>query len=198
LILGLTGGLGSGKTLVTDVFVALGARLVDADMIAREVLSPKSETLTEIIAEFGEDLLRPGGVLNRKRLAGIVFNDAEKLMRINAITHPPIIRIMRERIKELQEGDPDALILVDAPLLIEVGMDKEVDAIVVVYATEADRIKRIIRRDALSEAEIRQRFAAQIPLEDKIKYAKYVIDNSGTIEECRETAEELFNELQKG
>ena len=149
MIIGLTGAVASGKSLVADEFEKLGARVIDADIIAREVLSPGEEQFNQVVEEFGTKILTEDGEIERLKLAEIVFNDCEKLTRLNQITHPEIIKRILVRIEEIRAEDPEVLIVLDAPLLIEVGLHEKVDRVVVVYVDDSTLIERIVERDKL-------------------------------------------------
>jgi dephospho-CoA kinase len=180
--IGLTGGIASGKSVVSRVLEGLGVGVVDADRLAREVVVPGSEGLTEVVRTFGEGVLAPDGSLDRDKLGAIVFADEQARKALQAITHPRIGRLSAERIAALQQG-PSPYVVYDAPLLVEVGAHRGFAALIVVAASEATQAKRLAARDGLSEAECKQRIAAQLPLARKVEVADYVIDNDGTLAE---------------
>ncbi len=198
MIVGLTGGVASGKSLVSGELKRLGAHIIDADRISREILHAGSPAYLEITGAFGEGVLNADGTIDRKALARIVFADRGKLALLNRITHPPIIEEIRARIKALIERFADPLIVVDAALLIEAGLNKEMSKVIVVYADEEKQIKRMIERDHLSVEEAMARINAQMPLARKIKYADYVIDNNGSVEDTRRFVRELYVKLDRG
>lgn len=195
MIIGLTGAVASGKTLVATEFKRLGAKVIDADVIAREVLQPGEETCGKVVEEFGEKILTAGGEIDRARLGKIVFNDCESLKRLNQLTHPEIIRRIEERIKEIVEKETGRLIVLNAPLLIEVGLHTKMDRVVVVYADEEKLVERIVARDKIPREEALKRLACQMPLKEKIEYADHVIYNSSTREEAIEQAGRIFKEF---
>ncbi len=197
MIIGLTGAIASGKSLVADEFEKLGAEIIDADIIAREVIRPGEETFKTVVAEFGDAILTDSGEIERAVLADIVFNDCDKLTRLNQITHPEIIKRILDRIDEIRSESPDALIVLDAPLLIEVGLHEKVDRVVVVYVDEPTLVERIVERDNLDPKEAAKRLSCQMPLKDKIEYADHVIYNKVTIEETLKQVGEIFADLSE-
>jgi dephospho-CoA kinase len=179
-VFGLTGGYGSGKSSVAARLRWRGLPVIDADELAREVVLPGSEGLAAIVAEFGRGVLG-GGVLDRRALAAIVFADPAARERLNAITHPRVHGLRLERQRALAAaGEP--LVCYEVPLLYENGLEHELAPVVVVGTLEALQIERAMQRDRHSEAEVRARLAAQLPLADKLARADYVIDNSGSRE----------------
>jgi dephospho-CoA kinase len=197
LIIGLTGGVASGKSLVAAEFERLGACVIDADVIAREVLCPGQAPFDMLIDAFGEEILAPDKTVDRSVLAEIVFNDCAKLTTLNQITHPEIIHRILERIKEIRSEDPDVLIVLDAPLLIEVGLHEKVDRVVVVYVDEETLVERIVERDKLDPKDAVKRLACQMPLKEKIEYADHVIYNKATIEETLKQVADIFANLSE-
>jgi dephospho-CoA kinase len=195
LIIGLTGGVASGKSLVAAEFEKLGACVIDADVIAREVLCPGEEPFNMVVDEFGKGILTKDGNVDRAVLAEIVFNDCAKLTTLNQITHPEIIKRILDRIEEIRSEDPDVLIVLDAPLLIEVGLHEKVDRVVVVYVDEETLVERIVERDKLDPKEAVKRLACQMPLKEKIEYADHVIYNKATIEETLKQVGDIFADL---
>ncbi len=197
MVVGLTGGIASGKTFVSNELKRLGAHIIDADVIAREIVEPGRPALAEIVKEFGTGILKADGTLDRKALAGIVFSDKEKLQILNGITHPRIIERTKALIDEIESAHEDPLIVVDAAVLIEAGIHGSVDEVVVVLISEEEQLKRLINRDGLTEDEARKRVASQLPLKEKAGYADYVIDNNNSPEETLKCVQELFLSLTK-
>jgi len=193
MIVGLTGGIATGKSLVSAEIKRLGATVIDADVIAREIVEPGKPAYNEIIEAFGEKILNPDATLNRKALGDIVFCNKEALAILNRITHPRIRQRIRE---EIARAGDDELIVVDIALLIEMGFKDEVDSIIVVYADEERQIERVLRRNGLTREEARQRLSCQIPVKEKLGYADYVIENNGNIESAVEQAREVFRALK--
>ncbi len=180
--IGLTGGIASGKSSVAKTLIAQGVGLVDADQLAREVVQPGTDGLAEVVATFGEQVLAADGSLDREKLAARVFDDDEARKKLQAITHPRIGRLSAERLAELHASDA-IYVVYDAPLLVEVGAHKGMDALIVVAADVETQVARVIARDGASEEDARKRIAAQYPLERKVDVADYVIDNSGSLEQ---------------
>lgn len=196
MIVGLTGGVASGKSLVTGEFRRLGALVVDADVIAREVVEPGSPVFRALVEEFGPGSTNPDGTLNRGYVAAEAFSDREKLKRLNRITHPPIRRKIEEEIRRLELAHPGGVIVVDAALLIENGLHEKVDRVVVVYATESDQVERLVAREGMTPEEALRRLASQMPLGEKTRCADYVIDNTGDREATLAKARAVFDELR--
>ena len=189
-VLGLTGGIGSGKTMVGAMFTELGAELIDADQMAREVVEPGQPALDEIVTSFGRDILLPDGRLDRRTLAGIVFADASARARLNAITHPRIRERMDAAIAARR--DRAGVLIVDIPLLFENLRTGVVEKVIVVWVDPQTQMRRLIERGGLTEEEAHQRIAAQMPLDEKRRLADYVIDNRGTPAETRRQVEAIL------
>jgi dephospho-CoA kinase len=187
MIVGLTGGIASGKSLVAAMLGEMGARVIDADQVAREVAAPGSDALREIAARFGGGVLRPDGSLDRAAMAAKIFSDPEARAALNAIMHPRIRARIAERIREIRAADPDAIVVVEIPLLLEGSGPPAypLDGIVVVFVEEPVQMRRLTERDRLGEEEARQRLRSQRPLREKVPEATWVIDNSGTPERTR-------------
>lgn len=181
IIVGLTGSFGSGKTTVAGLFKSSGARIIDADSIAHGLIKPKNPIYKKIINAFGRDILNKNKTINRNKLAKLVFNNKDLLERLNKIMHPEIIRIIREKLK----AAPAGIIILDAPLLIEKGLEKIADKVIVVTISREKQIERIRRKTDLKRQDILKRINAQIPLSHKVRLADFLIDNSGTIEETK-------------
>jgi dephospho-CoA kinase len=189
-VLGLTGGIGSGKSLVALMFAQLGADVIDADQLARDVVEPGQPALQEIVATFGRDVLRPDGRLNLGKLAGIIFADNSARAKVNAITHPRIRERMEAEVAERGSG-PGVLIL-DIPLLYESARADTVEKVIVVWVDPETQLRRLHERDGLTSDEARQRVAAQMPLDAKRARADHVIDNSGSRENTRRQVEVIY------
>lgn len=184
LIIGLTGGVATGKSTVASMLAELGARVVDADVIARQVVEPGKPAWRGLLENYGIHILQDDGTLNRRALGRLVFGNLEELARLNQITHPHILEAIHEQMEALRrEGAP--VVVLDVPLLFETGLDKQVDAVWVVTATREQQLERLEHRDDLSPDEAEMRLAAQMPLEEKARRAQVVIDNAGTIEDTR-------------
>jgi dephospho-CoA kinase len=178
LLVGLTGGLATGKSTVSEMLRALGCNVLDADVLAREVVEPGQPALAAIAEEFGRDVLLPDGTLDRKRLGAIVFADPARRQRVEAITHPAIRERFLARLAELQAQGFDGIVVWDAPVMIESGGYKNMDRLVVVVTDAATQRARALARDG-DPADAERKIASQMPLADKAALADYVIDNSG-------------------
>jgi dephospho-CoA kinase len=198
LRIGLTGGIGSGKTLVARLFKEFGAAIVDADAIAREVGAPGGPAYEGIVSAFGPAVVHADGTLDRKALGDRVFTDAAARRRLNALTHPHIRRRMAEEASRLGSVPGVEVIVLDIPLLLETtdGRDLGLDGIVVVDADDDVRVGRLVARDGFSEADARRRLAAQMPLREKVARADWVIDNNGTPDHTREQVRALWETLR--
>ncbi|MBX6395503.1 MAG: dephospho-CoA kinase [Alicyclobacillaceae bacterium] len=195
MIVGLTGGIASGKSTVSRMFAELGARVVDADRVAREVVEPGTPALAELVETFGKEILLPDGTLDRAKLGGMVFGHPERLARLNAIVHPRVRARMAELTREMLAEDPAAVVLWDVPLLIEGGLVEAVDVCVLVYVPQSVQLVRLMERNGLSRDEAMKRIQSQMPLEDKREYADYIIDNSQDIANTRRQVERVWWEL---
>lgn len=192
-IIGLTGGIGAGKSTVSDYLVSLGYHVLDADKISREIVEPGSDALIELVSVFGREILLGDGSLNRKRLGKIVFSDPEKKAILDKLMHTRILEIIREKIILIQEeaehkpvdigslNNPfrEKVIFIDAALLYETGLDKEVGKVWVVDVDDEARINRIMERDGLTRTDIQGRMASQMAREEKNRRADEILDNSG-------------------
>ncbi len=194
MVLGVTGGIATGKSNVAGMFRALGAVVVSADELAREVVVPGAAALPKLVERFGESILLGDGTLNRKALAEIIFADPEARVALNAIMHPAIADLAEQRLWELSRGQ--GLVVYEAPLLFEAGAEGRVDAVLVVTADEQQQVRRLMARDEIGELAARARIAAQMPLAEKVRRADYVIDNSGTLLQAEAQVRELFGRLQ--
>lgn len=197
MILGVTGGIACGKSTVTELLRGEGATIVSADELAREVVSPGSPVLAELVAYFGTEIMRADGELDRPRLAAQIFADPAKRRELNRITHPAIAALAEVRLSELRrQGVP--LVIYEAPLLFEAGAEHRVDAVLVVSVSDREQLVRLMTRDNLSATDARARIAAQFPLAAKVARADYIIDNSGTLESTAAQVKALYRELLGG
>jgi dephospho-CoA kinase len=188
-VLGLTGGIGSGKSTVSQMFAEYGAEVVDADQIAREVVAPGQPALQAIKEAFGAAVIRPDGRLDRTRLGGLIFRDPQSRARLNAITHP---RIQERLQQEVEVRRPrDGLLVLDIPLLYETGRGDMVEAVIVVWVDRVTQLRRLIERTNLTANQAAQRLAAQMSLDEKRSRADYVIDNTGSLETTRQQVQEI-------
>jgi len=193
-VVGLTGGIASGKSMVARMFVELGARLVDADLLARQVVEPGKPAWGAIADHFGEGVLNPDRTLNREKLGEIIFRDPDERQVLNAITHPRIGAEMLDLIQRFQR-EGAAVVLIDAALLLESPATNWIRPVVVVTAEEEVRAERIMERDGLSREQALARIRSQMREDERKTRADYVIDNSGTLEELKRRVEEVWIEL---
>lgn len=192
--MGLTGGIGAGKSEVARRLVALGAVLIDGDAIAREVVRPGTEGLAAIVAEFGEGVLLPDGTLDRPGLGRVVFNDPEALKKLNAITHP----LIGQRSQELFDQAPqDGIVVYDMPLLTENNLASLHDAVIVVDVPVETQLRRLVELRGMTEQDARSRIAAQATREQRRAIADFVIDNTASLEELDARVSEIWAELEK-
>ncbi len=193
IILGLTGTFGSGKTTVAKFFRSFGAKIIDADKIAHEIIQPGSGVYKEIIRAFGKTIVRQDGTVDRRKLSNIVFGNKGLLRELNQITHPKIIRMIKKKIRSCRKK----IIVLDAPLLLEAGLRKLVDKLIVVKINQDKLIKRIQSKTSLNKTDILKRIHSQLPLQDKVRVADFVIDNNGTKDKTRKQAERMRRLLWK-
>ncbi|MED7925362.1 dephospho-CoA kinase [Nonomuraea sp. LP-02] len=192
LKIGLTGGIGSGKSEVSRRLAAHGAVVIDADKIAREVVEPGTAGLARVVAAFGEEVLRPDGALDREKLGSIVFADSQKLAVLNGIVHP----LVGERVAQLQADAPgDAVVVYDVPLLVENKLAPMYDVVIVVDAADEVRIRRLAEHRGMAETDAKARIAAQASREDRLAVADIVIANEGALEELDARVAEVWAEL---
>jgi dephospho-CoA kinase len=197
LLAGLTGGIATGKSTVSRLFVECGARLIDADVLAREAVAPGRPALQQIVESFGREVLRPDGTLDRDRLGKAVFGDPAQLEKLNAIVHPYVTVAQEQRSREIAGKEPHAVIVYDAALLIEAGAHKRMDKIIVVTADEQTQLARLKARDHLSAEEAGRRIATQMPLAEKAKVADYVIDGTLPMEQLRAEVRRIHDDLKR-
>ncbi|GEB51708.1 MULTISPECIES: dephospho-CoA kinase [Streptomyces] len=189
---GLTGGIGAGKSEVSRLFAGYGAVVVDADRIAREVVEPGTPGLAAVVAEFGEEVLTADGALDRPKLGSLVFGDDERRAALNAIVHP----LVGERSAELERAaGPDAVVVHDVPLLVENGLAPLYDEVVVVDASCATRLDRLVRLRGMDEQEARARMAAQASREERLAVADVVIDNDGPLAQLEPQVRRVWERL---
>ena len=191
IILGVTGSFGSGKTTVAGFFKTFGAEVIDADKLAHERIAPKGKCYKRIIAAFSEQILRSDETIDRSKLSGMVFDNKKLLKKLNKIVHPEVIREIKKRIKKSKTK----IIVLDVPLLIESGLEKLVDKLIVVKINRNEQIKRIKNKTSLSEKDILKRINSQIPLRVKERLADFVIDNSATAGITKEQVKTIWRSL---
>jgi dephospho-CoA kinase len=205
LKVGLTGGIAAGKSSVGEMFLALGARLVQADLISHALMSPGEAVYDEVVRHFGRGILNADGSVNRSKLAEIAFGSSsatgeKRIEELNRIVHPAVIRKQEEWMQEMGRQDPHAVAIVEAALILESGARERFDRLVVVTCNEEQRAVRFAARQKISlggaRQEVRRRMAVQLPDEEKIKAADYVIDNSGTLDQTRAQVEQVWQQLR--
>jgi dephospho-CoA kinase len=197
IIAGLTGGIASGKSTIAGFFRDAGARIFDADQIAREVVRRGTPAFDDIVSHFGEAIVQPDGEIDRKRLGDIVFNDSRRKIQLEAIVHPAVLARQAEWVDQIAANTPDAVVILDVPLLLEVGMEKDLDAVIVVYVPESVQLIRLMRRDGIDRQAARARIRSQMPIEEKRQRATIVIDNSGTLADSQSRTRVVLNRLRK-
>jgi dephospho-CoA kinase len=206
LKVGLTGGIASGKSIVGEMFVALGAQLIQADAIAHELMQPGETVYQEVVRHFGVAILNPDGTVDRARLAEAAFGSSgatqpSRIQELNRIVHPEVIRRQEEWMAEVGRANPQAIAIVEAALILEAGAANDFDRLVVVTCLPDQRIQRWAARVGVDEdtgrREVKRRMAAQFPDEEKIKAANYVIDNSGSLDETRKRVGLVYAELKR-
>ena len=194
-VIGLTGNIACGKTVVARMFEELGAKIIDADYIARLVVEPGEPAWKDILEKFGHEILNPDKTINRKKLGDVVFRDKEKREELNRLTHPRIIDKIKFMLEEYRKENVK-VVIVEAALIVEKGgMKPIISDLIVVTADEEAQIKRLIERDGISREEALTRIKAQMPVSEKVKFATYVIDNSRTLEETRKQVEEVWKKI---
>jgi dephospho-CoA kinase len=195
LKVGLTGGLACGKSFVGDELARLGCHLVRADELGHEVLEPGGEAFWPVVREFGKDILDEHDRIDRRRLAAAVFNNPERLEKLNALVHPPVVRREEELVSAFAASDPGGISVVEAAILIETGSYRRFHRIVLVRCAEEQQVARAVKRGATLE-EAMARIRRQMPLEEKQKFAHYVIDTSGAKEDTLRRTREVYEQLR--
>jgi len=196
LRVGLTGSIAVGKSFVSGVLAELGCRVLDADDTAREVVLPGSPALREVAAKFGSEILLSDGSLNRSKLGALVFADSDQRLTLNSILHPYIIAAQDKRLREWELEDPDGIAVVDAALMIESGGYKRFDKLIVVHCRAEVQLERAMIRNNLTREEAQARIAAQMPQEEKMKFADYLIDTSDGFDAARKTTADVYAKLR--
>ena len=197
LLIGITGGLATGKSAATRLLTEQGAVAFSADQAARAIMSPRSPTLAQVVRSFGSEVLLPSGELDRIRLAERVFIDAQRRETLNAITHPPILRLLRAQIDACRtDMSPDTIVVVEVPLLFETKMQAWFERIIVVTASLQVQVARLAERNLLDEADARRRIAAQMPLSEKTAKADFVLENQGSLPDLTRAIDMLWHDLR--
>jgi dephospho-CoA kinase len=197
LVLGITGGIGSGKGVATEYFRSRGCAIVDADEVARELTAPGTPLGARIVSEFGAEFMLCTGGLDRRKLAATVFRDPAATARLERITHPPIMAEVRRRLAELEAEGQTSIACLVAPLLLEVGWrrGRGVDRVLMMVADHDERVRRVAARDGLSRDEVEQRMARQMPAEAQRRHADWVVDTTGNRDEVHRQLEAIWDEL---
>lgn len=195
--LGITGGIASGKSTVTRTLKDLGAIVIDADEVAHRIIEPGQPAWQDIVDYFGPGVLDSNNYINRPLLGDIVFNDHEKLVMLNRFTHPRVIEYYRNTLAELAESDPDAIVVLEVPLLFESGMQNMCDEVWVVWLDEENHVRRLMERNNFDKETARNRIKIQMSLDEKARRADLVIDNTGKPGDVAETVKKHFTALQK-
>ena len=196
LRVGLTGGLASGKSFVGQALADAGCYLIEADQLGHEVLLPDGEAYAGVIGEFGREILDSTGLIDRKKLGRVVFDRPELLEKLNRLVHPPVFKREESMMAEIARRDPKAIVVVAAAILVETGSYKRFDRLIVVTCTLEQQIERAMKRGPYSREEVLARLSRQLPLEEKVLVADYVIDTSGTKENTLEQVRAVYNSLR--
>ena len=197
LLVAVTGGIASGKSAVSKMLEDLGAPIIDYDVSAREIVDPGKPAWKDIVACFGEHVLKEDRQIDRKKLSDIVFHDAKKRKQLECITHPRIIEEAARRADEIAVRNPNAILQVAVPLLVEINIQDKFDKVLVVYVSRETQIERLMKRDGITREAAESILKAQLPIDEKLRYADFVIHNEGTLEETRRQVEQVWKELEK-
>ncbi len=197
LLLGVTGGIASGKSSVSDMLSALGAPLIDFDLLARQVVAPGTQGYKDIVDYFGKQVLQGNGQLDRKKLSNIVFSDMEKRKKLESFTHPYIYDEFFKEIDQITQKQPDAIIQVSVPLLIELNLQFLFDKLLVVHVSPEIQARRLAERDGITISEAENIMKSQLPIGEKAGYADFAIDNEGTLEDTKKQVKEAWDSLIK-
>jgi len=197
LKVGLTGGLACGKTYVGEALAQCGCLLIQADELGHQVMEPGGEAYDGIMAEFGKEILTSDGRIDRHRLAALVFNQPDRLARLNRLVHPPVVRREEEMAAEYAVHEPRGIVVVEAAILVETGSYKRFDRLILVVCREEQQVERAMRRDGAVEADVRARLNRQMALDEKRKYADFVIDTSGEKEDTLRQTRAVYEALRR-
>ena len=198
IVAGLTGGIASGKSTVSAFLSDAGAKIVDADNIAREAVDRGKPAWEAIAAHFGREVLLADGRIDRKRLGDIVFNDPRQKERLDAIVHPEVMAEVARQLQQVRDQSPEAVVILDVPLLIETRMHEGMAEIIVVYIPETLQVARLMKRDGLGRKDALARIRSQMPIEEKKAYATLLIDNSGSLQVTEKQCLEIYRHLKDG
>ncbi len=194
---GLTGGIATGKSTVAGIFKDLGAKIIDADKIARRAVKKGRPTWQKILDYFGKDILLPDGEIDRAGLGKIIFNNPAKKEKLNSIVHPYVFSEMENEMSKIKKETPHAIVIRDIPLLMELGLEKKISPVILVYAPQKIQLERLMKRDGLSEKDAVSRIKSQMDIEKKKKLAHIIIDNTGDIENTKVQVVRVYNALKK-
>ncbi len=199
LKVGLTGGIAVGKSVVGEMLAALGADLMQADRISHQLMQPGQPVYQEVVRHFGRGILNPDGTVSRPKLAEAAFGG--RIQELNQIVHPSVIQQQNAWMTEMGKRDPHAIAVVEAALILEAGLERDFDRLIVVTCHPEQRVRRWAQRmnvdEAAAQREVARRMAAQLPDEDKIRAADYVVDNSGSLEETQKQASQVYAQLKQ-
>ncbi|MBF0100232.1 MAG: dephospho-CoA kinase [Desulfobacterales bacterium] len=191
-VVGLTGGIATGKSTVSSMFADAGAEIIDTDQIAHDVVQKNKPAWTEIISYFGKEILQTDGEINRPYLGDIIFNHQEKKAKLNSIVHPYVFLEIAKQLETLEIKSSNGIVIIDVPLLIEVGMHKGLSDVILVYVPESIQIQRLMERDHLTYDQVIMRIRSQMPIDEKKSFANIVIDNSTDIETTRKRIQDVY------
>lgn len=197
LLVAVTGGIASGKSAVSKMLEELGAPIIDYDVIARHIVEPEKPAWKDIVSCFGEYVLKEDRQIDRKKLSEIVFRDPEKRRQLERFTHPRIIEEGDRQADAIAARDPKAIIQVAVPLLIEIDIQDRFHKVLLVYAPKETQIERLMKRDGITKEAAESILDAQLPIDEKVRYADFVVHNEGTLEETRKQVEKVWEELRK-
>lgn len=196
LRVGLTGGLATGKSYVGRILASLGCRVMQADLVGHELLSSGGEAFEPVVREFGQCVLAPDGSIDRRRLGAEVFGKPDRLAVLNGIIHPLVVKREEAWLLEVQAEDPQAIAVVEAAILVETGSFRRFEKLILTVCSEEQQVQRAMDRDGLSESEVRDRLKRQMPLDEKRKFADYVVDTSGSKENTAEQVRMVCHSLR--
>ena len=197
MLIGLTGGIGSGKSFAASLFRDLGARVIDADILCRELVLPNRPAWKEIVEKFGSDILQEDQRLDRKKLSALIFSDPSKKQMLEAILHPMVFEEERRRYQRILEGDAGAVVIVDAAMLIESGNHKNMDKVIVIRSGLEDQIERVVKRNGWSREQVIERMNSQMSVDEKLLHADFVIENDGDLENLRNNVSTIYKALSE-
>jgi dephospho-CoA kinase len=196
LRVGLTGGLASGKSFVGHALAELGCHLIEADELGHQVLMPGAEAYDAVVNEFGEEILDEDRYIIRRKLGALVWDRPEQLAKLNSIVHPAVIAREEGIMARISQTDPEAIVVVESAILVETGSYRRFDRLIVVVCTVEQQVERAMKRSAYSKQEVLARLSRQLPLEEKVRVADYVIDTSGPKEQTLEQVKSVYNSLR--